>query len=50
MKKCVECGELRDIDEDDDVCSDCYDPTPWCHVCHAQTSARCSCGPIAENN
>lgn len=25
------------------------DPTPWCNACGARTKARCSCGPIADN-
>lgn len=24
------------------------DPTPWCHVCGAETEDRCQCGPLAE--
>lgn len=25
------------------------DPTAWCHVCGAMEKAKCTCGPIAEN-
>jgi len=31
-------------------CSDCYDPTPWCHQCGAIHPKQCDCGLIAENN
>lgn len=27
-----------------------YDPTPWCHQCHAETQAQCDCGPYADNH
>ena len=36
-------AQLLGEEEDDD-------PTPYCHVCHAQRESDCLCGPYAKNH
>lgn len=40
---------INKLKEELGIIVDEIDPTPWCHVCNADSKSSCDCGEVASN-